>query len=350
MDAAADTLLAGPRGRRLLLAVAGELDPGLRSLSPEFAVAPLDDGVRTEFAGGLAAVDPDGVTAAMLWNGLAEAVGWARYWQPQDANDVALATLRCRDALRPLAEAVLAHPDSDWWSTPVALDAQRYVMWLDDTPNDPLEVVGAAGKLERWRGATLADERSARSRPSDPSAAVSGAWSSTPALASLPTSTRSFEASGPVGLTLVEDAFSWAEARVTPVSVAPGARVYEIDGPGALTALVERYPLDVSLSRRHDWYRTTGETGTWLIPDWQAVAADFDGVHLSVMGYLATAGRALRVGADVGAESVAAPMTVLAGWDPDRTFWLTDVLTEAHPSADWRRIDTAPARWVESVR
>ena len=341
MDAAADALLAGPRGRRLLLAVAGEVDPGVRSLSPEFALAPLDDGVRSEFAGGLAAVDPDGVTAAMLWNGLAEAVGWARYWQQPDENDVALATPSVRDALRPLAEAVVAHPESAWWSTPVALAAQRYVMWLDDTPNDPLDPVGAAGKLGRWRAATLADEQSARSRPSDPSAAVSGAWWSTPALASLPTSTRSLGALGAVGLTLVEDAASWAEARVTPVSVASGARVYEIDGPDALTALVERYPLDVSLSRRHDWYRTTGETGTWLIPDWQAVAADFDGVHLSVAGYLTTAGRAVYVGA---------PMTMLAGWDPDRTFWLTDVLTEAHPSADWRRIDTAPARWVESDR
>jgi hypothetical protein len=44
-----------------------------------------------------------------------------------------------------------------------------------------------------------------------------------------------------------------------------------------------------------------------------------DAVHLTVRGYLTTAGRALPVS---GTHSA-----VLGGWDPDTTWWLTDVGT-----------------------
>jgi len=43
------------------------------------------------------------------------------------------------------------------------------------------------------------------------------------------------------------------------------------------------------MSRRHDWWRVTGSAGAWMIPDWVAVAADYDAVHLTVGGYLTTA-------------------------------------------------------------
>lgn len=91
-------------------------------------------------------------------------------------------------------------------------------------------------------------------------------------------------------------------------------------------ALVELYPLDVSLSRRHDWWRAMGRSGTWLIPDWVQVAADFDAVHLTVSAYLSTAGRALSVG-DAA--------TALVGWNPDQSFWLTDILTSDGLTTEW---------------
>jgi hypothetical protein len=59
-------------------------------------------------------------------------------------------------------------------------------------------------------------------------------------------------------------------------------------------------------------------------------------VHLSVAGYLATAGRRLPVG-DAG--------TVLAGWDPDQTYWLTDILTLGGPASTWVRSDVEPLGW-----
>ncbi|MFR9803998.1 hypothetical protein ACL02T_17110 [Pseudonocardia sp. RS010] len=114
--------------------------------------------------------------------------------------------------------------------------------------------------------------------------------------------------------------------------------MYEIDGPAAWVRLVGRYPLEVSRSRRHDWYRTTGRVGRWFIPDWPAMAGDYDGVHLTVAAYLATAGRALPLDeADGSAGDGADGATVLAGWDPDATIWLADRLAASGPATRWRR-------------
>lgn len=129
-----------------------------------------------------------------------------------------------------------------------------------------------------------------------------------------------------------EDSLGLREASIWTVEPTPTPRVWEIDGPEAWVRLVDRYPLDVTNGRRHDWYKTTGRTGTWFIPDWAAVAADWDAVHLSVAGYLTTATRALVV-----ADGEAA--TMLAGWNPDQAWWLTGILA-TKPSADtWRRED-----------
>jgi hypothetical protein len=103
--------------------------------------------------------------------------------------------------------------------------------------------------------------------------------------------------------------------------------------------MVGRYPVDVSKSRRHDWWRVTGWAGRWLIPDFGGVAADYDAVHLSIAGYLTTAGRAL---------SVDDARTVLAGWDPDQTFWLTEVLTSAGPPNSWVDLDDGRLGWTLS--
>ena len=96
----------------------------------------------------------------------------------------------------------------------------------------------------------------------------------------------------------------------------------------------------VSAARRHDWSRVTGWSGAWAIPDWASVAADHDAVHLTVHGYLSTAGRALPVALD-GRPA----RTLLGGWNPDATWWLTDVLPPLGRPTDWRRRDDDPVRW-----
>jgi hypothetical protein len=75
----------------------------------------------------------------------------------------------------------------------------------------------------------------------------------------------------------------WTTAWCQPLSPRRGARVYEITGRRDWADLTARYPLEVTRSRRHDWWRVTGRAATWLIPDYAAVAADYDAIHLTVL-------------------------------------------------------------------
>lgn len=59
----------------------------------------------------------------------------------------------------------------------------------------------------------------------------------------------------------------------------------------------------------------------WALPDWAAVSRRYDGVHLSIAGYLATATKAIHLD-----EKTA---SVLAGWGPDVTFWFAPVEEDA---------------------
>lgn len=130
-----------------------------------------------------------------------------------------------------------------------------------------------------------------------------------------------------------EDSVGQSNAAVWTLKTTPAAQVWEIDGPNAWTELVNSYPMDVTSSRRHDWYRTTGYVGTWRLPDWRAVAADWDAVHLTVAGYLTTATRALPLNG-------AGAATMLGGWNPDQTWWLSDILETETPEPDsWHNLD-----------
>ena len=72
-----------------------------------------------------------------------------------------------------------------------------------------------------------------------------------------------------------------------------------------------------------------------------ASAGDYDAVHLSVAGYLATAGRALRAGEW---------HTVLAGWNPDETWWLTVTPRRVEPAVRWAATgDSEPFAWTRSA-
>ncbi|MCQ1999614.1 hypothetical protein [Arthrobacter zhaoxinii] len=132
----------------------------------------------------------------------------------------------------------------------------------------------------------------------------------------------------PAGLSLVEDSAGLEEATVIPVSGT--GRTLRIRSPEDWIALCRAYPLEVTASRRHNWFQTTGRIGRWVIPDWEQAAERWDAVHLTVLGYLRSAGRALAV--DAGTASV------IAGWDPDSILWLTDRVREIEgPRQIWRR-------------
>ncbi|MBC7723542.1 MAG: hypothetical protein H7146_02180 [Burkholderiaceae bacterium] len=348
-----DTLLAGPRGRRVCLEFAREqlgtgpddwelghaiviaaadLDPRRGSTRVLVSTTGADeeptesptaaDVARLLEAVPLEAVPLGAARSALL---LAVAVDTARYWQEPDGEDVLAGLPELRGSLARAAARLAASPSAAWWDTPFDRTAQ----WEVDFAGIPhTEPTTAAQTLSTWRTAQLAEEAdAARTRPADPAAPFSGSWWSKPPTA-LTRTTRALDSS-PVGLTLVEDSMGWDQATVAEVRVPDGARVHEITGAEDWAELCGRYPLEVTASRRHDWYRTTGRAGRWAIPDWELVAHRYDAVHLTVAGYLSAAGRALPIDGNLS--------TVLAGWDPDQTFWLADVPRDPRTRAEWRR-------------
>jgi len=40
--------------------------------------------------------------------------------------------------------------------------------------------------------------------------------------------------------------------------------------------------------------------------------------------------------------------TVLAGWDPDQTFWLTEILAASGPATGWVELDDGALGWTPS--
>ncbi|CAM5521534.1 hypothetical protein [Leifsonia shinshuensis] len=363
-------LLAGPRGRRVCLYVAtpgpGDAltgpdplldavflaayeressavmfvlysaddseDPGAGSGDPrEVPRAPALDEIARMFAARPPATpDPEELLEA-----LEVSVGAARYWQEPDGNDRLADEPELADALRAGGDAVARADGAQWWASPLAEDDQWLVL-MDDRPHDEWSATDRPPRLEespsealaRWRQEFDQEEEGRRREYRLGASPLhwGGSWWSMPPVTS--TTTRGLTGKGAVGLHLVEDGLGWRYARLTRMAVRAGARVFEIDGPERWAELCRRFPLDASASRRGDWLRSTGRDGRWLVPDWLRVAEEYDGVHLTVLGYLSTAGRALPVADDWA--------TVLAGWSPDETHWLTDdAVTETDESSDW---------------
>ncbi len=275
----------------------------------------------------------DAVTAVRpehLLPALSRTVATAKGWQPPDAEDVVLADPAVRAALLPVAESLAEAPDTRWWSAPLDRDAQvwtRFEQQLDS----PRPHGTTAERLGRWRDATLDGEREfARRRAEHPDSPLGGTWWVTPALVGLDLTTRTLADAGSAALWLTEDELGWRAAELVPCTVDPAARVLEIAGPADWAALVAAYPLDVTTSRRPDWFGAVdAREGDWLIPDWSAVAEAYDGVHVSVLGWLTTSG--VPVPVRPGAT------TTLAGWDPDATWWLADVLDQSGAGSRWVR-------------
>jgi hypothetical protein len=119
--------------------------------------------------------------------------------------------------------------------------------------------------------------------------------------------------------------------------------VWQIDEPADWLRLVERYPRPAS-APHSGWElpgpnQHVGEIAPLLrvphqrgvrdriaghvLPDWAAVAADYDGVHLSWAGFLTTEGY-------VG-DLVDGSVSMLRYWGSERTLWLRDVFGDPAP-------------------
>ncbi|MGJ9426204.1 hypothetical protein ACHABX_10230 [Nesterenkonia halotolerans] len=360
-----EALLDGPRGRRLLLefALASEqrTDPssaelsGLvhaaaRVLEPQgehrgqlmsrwavfgSPVRVLSPAVGpAEVARALDATDLAEPSEDLLRLVLADVVAFARYWQEPEGEDLLAGSAELRGALLRVARHLLGSPQTQWWSQDVRLSDQACVQWPDipgyDHSGEPTQV------LSDWRAEQQGLElRALRDRPEDPKASYGGVWWSRPP-DHLLRSTARFSDHAPAVLYLFEDDFGWETAHTRRLWVSGAPRVCEIRSAQDWAALCERFPLEVSAEKRHDWYRTTGRAGRWVIPDWEAASKEYDGVHLSVAGYLSSAGRAIPVGADTA--------SVIAGWNPGESWWFTSETILGSEVTHWQ-LDEESLHW-----
>ncbi|MGK9220660.1 MULTISPECIES: hypothetical protein [Microbacterium] len=330
------SVLTGPRGRRLCLELAARDDAVWSALfeaarsrdKGEVALRPTSD-----LAEAIERTQRSGWTTEELASALVTSVDSAVYWQPPRTEDDVAGLEGVRASLRATADEVERAAPS-WWSSP-----RRHIQWTIDWqdaggPAPPARP--AADALRRWRAHVLADEeRARRERPTELAAPLSGEWDSIPR--DVLATTGEMDDGVPAGLRLVEDFLGFESATAIP-AIGDG-RTYEIAREEDWTELCRRYPLDVTASRRHDWFRATGRDGRWLIPDWSRVASDWDAVHLTVECYLTSATRPIAVDAEWA--------SVIAGWTPDVTFWLTDSASVGEGGrVDWR-VDagTAPYTW-----
>ncbi|WP_315915380.1 DUF1990 domain-containing protein [Arthrobacter sp. lap29] len=364
-------LLAGPRGRRLCLELAGlaadavatescgtgqdsggfgsarfyaayNRDPDRGTSTVLFgpgAEQPVPNPTAQDVAALLEAVPLPMLTESLLLEALSSTVNSARYWQEPDGDDVLAATPAMRRALHRFAQQLADSPLTHWWTSPLEPAAQWNAAFVADPPRPPAPKGNTAETLTQWRLDTLQDEANAvRERPSDPTSNWSGDWWSRPPWA-LPTSTRMMAGReeselgpaglGPVGLWLVEDGFGEDEAVLHALQVPDHARIFRIDSPEDWARLCREHSLEVTASKRQDWYRTTGRNGKWLMPDWSMLKEKYDAVHLTMGGYLTTAGREITIDEKYS--------SVLAGWDPDATYWLCDVPADAPSRQTWRQ-------------
>ena len=365
----ADLLMRGPRGRRLLLeyAIASDrlhdpeyredsfnagvflasyhLDPG-KGTSVQLigdVGAEIQEVTPAEVAARLETVALAEVTPELLRDCLADTVHSARYWQEADGSDVLAATVEMQAPLRRIAEHIAVSAHAAWWGEPVAERSQSQVEWVDAPPHEIM--ADPMASLRKVQDQIIEEELVAkRERPSDVTANWSGTWWSR-APWELPSTTRTLFDGSPAGLWFVEDSLGWEQADTRRLGIPAGLRIFEIDTAEAWADLCARFPIEVTAQKRHDWYRTTGRDGAWVIPDWAKVAEHYDAVHLQVQAYLSAAGTAIPV------DEQAA--TVIAGWDPDQTFWFTPnvryideavrwVLEENGERSDWVKQENQP--------
>lgn len=338
-------LLTGPRGRRFCLESVTALSDELWSRHLRAAWEPHNTNLREGFRAAVAAPETLAAIERLgddgLLTALAHAVDHAAYWQPPDDVDELALTPEVLQALGPIARELAERICTSWWDSPVDTSSQRAVQWIDEYNMAAPLLSDAAGRLATWRRRTVESEHVASHWSRSLRKRTGGPWWSTPALSQLVQTSRALPGLGAVGLLLVEDGAGWNRARVWPLEPSPDARVLELRGPDDWVDLVERHPLEVTQTWRKTAYETTGLDVLWLIPDFAAVAQEYDGVHLTAAGYLATAGLPLDAGRG---------LTMLAGWDPDATYWLGDVLEGSGNPSEWENpVEGSTAEWVPTA-
>ncbi len=272
-----DILLQGPRGRRLCLELAMELDPDIKAMVFRLGYG-LDAGRGTSrvLLNAVAAGDPETPGHApspeqlaarlaslrfanpdpeLMQVALARSVDTARYWQEPDGEDLLAGLPIITAALSPLARQLMAAPAIQWWCQPRGAE-QWAIDWRSSNGAAPLPKTPRQTPTEWSRKERAQEERAARELPLDPHANVSGAWWS------IPHGLVHTVGQVPAGLSLVEDSLGWADAATVPLHGA--GRTLEIGTAADWISLCRRFPLDshrVATARLVPRDRTPGPMG-----------------------------------------------------------------------------------------
>ena len=260
-------------------------------------------------------------------------------------------TALAKQELRPVAEALVSAPGTRRWWEPVVRGDQRFLEW-DDGPHPAGPAVEQAVRdsmrEERAENAKGLKQRRRRERRGTRIGAV---WWSAPDFAAQTWTTGVFGDVPTIALGHFIDTFTPFEetgATVWSLQIAPQARVLEIRTPADWQALVLSFPRDVTGTHDGEWRYWGGVAGPWRLPAWEQVMERYDGVHVTIGGYVASCGLALPAGDGY---------TMLAGWIPDATLWLRDVTAgprrlgrwEGHPQGG-RGWDDIRAGWTPGAR
>ncbi len=286
----------------------------------------------------------DGVLdTEVLRSALVETVESAMYWQAADGQDTLYADPLLSKAMSGIAEQVASMGGYAGWETQAAASAQWMVSWRGEDSEGTWQpgMEPTNSQLKEWKTRVHQDElRHRKNLTSEISDVMSNSWWSTPPGGLYRSYSRPVGLA-PLGLDCVEDGLGWKQATIQRLEIAQSKPVFEISEPDDWANLCQRYPLDVSGTMRGCWCETTGRDGQWVQPDWLSVAQDYDGVHLSLGAYLSGAGEVIPVGPTVA--------TVVAGWNPDETFWFTDAVKPVGAAEDWEVLDySAHEQWRRS--
>ena len=209
--------------------------------------------------------------------------------------------LRHGRRLRPLAAAILEYPAISWWWDALDRDAQ---LWTTQANGEPFPAPG------RFPTPHAPPDRSGR-------------YAQHPVRA-VYTSTRYDDQSALLvaGHTNLGDWNLQPPIERKRVRIHPDARVVELHDAVSWHRFVLGYPAD-GFHGTHGWPGMRDDLpwgqGGGIVPDWAAVADEWDGVHVSLWGMLMI--EQVRVTSDAG-------WTEHWGQSGERTLWLRDVLMD----------------------
>lgn len=216
-------------------------------------------------------------------------------WRYQDDAHTEIDRLGPPDGYRRIATALARTPAARWWWQDLDRDHQTWIC-TDPGIRQGHGLPFGTGYAHHWDSTAPAQAMTTGTRlPGLPSTALLSDQNRPPARRTDPTRLS-----------------AWA-ARVSP-----DARVAEVHGPDDWIALVDRYPSHRTDLCNSPHLRRTWPDGAliWTI-DWQRLAQDYDGLHLSVAGWLTATSRVLTV--------PGRGHTLCEGWPTEATRWFRPV-------------------------